>query len=92
MYELISKCTCRGTVRLWPELMIEHLVKGCGWPREHSCRQFSCASHMTARGVLCGYFPLAHLRARLCRENLFYTTAAALKGGFHSQRSSSPAE
>jgi len=31
---------CRGTFRLWLELVIEHLMKGCGWPREH--RQTVC--------------------------------------------------
>lgn len=27
---------CRGTVRTQLEVVIEHLVKGCGWRREHS--------------------------------------------------------
>lgn len=35
-----NKCTslkhcCRVTIRLWLELVIEHLVRGCGWPREN---------------------------------------------------------
>jgi len=30
----------RGTIRSGLESVIEHLVKGCGWPREH--RQIVC--------------------------------------------------
>ena len=33
------------------DLVTEHLVKGCCWPKEHSCKQFACAQHMTRRGV-----------------------------------------
>jgi len=36
-----------GTIRSQPGPVIEHLVKGCGQPWEHSWKQFTCA---TGRG------------------------------------------
>lgn len=45
------KDDCRGTVRLWLELVFKHLVKGCGWPREN--RQIVGTSDLYARR--CGH-------------------------------------
>jgi len=36
-----------GTIRSWPEPVIEHLVKGQGQPPWHSWKQFTC---VTKRG------------------------------------------
>jgi len=41
---------CWGTVRSGLELVIELLVKGCSWPREHRQSVGICAFHLTSRG------------------------------------------
>jgi len=40
---------CRGTVRKRLGLVIEHLVRGCCWPRDHGSIGGSCALQV-ARG------------------------------------------
>jgi len=40
---------CRETVMSGLELVIEHLVKGCGRPREHRHIVCTCAPHLTRR-------------------------------------------
>jgi len=40
---------CKGTVRSGLKPLIEHLVKGCGWPREHRQIVCTCAPHLSRR-------------------------------------------
>ena len=41
LFFLVPFPNCMGTDRSLPEPVIEHLVKGHGWPWEHSCEQFT---------------------------------------------------
>lgn len=41
--------TCNGNARSWLELVTEHLMKGCGWPREHRKIVRICAPHVIRR-------------------------------------------
>lgn len=44
------KYICRGTVSSGLRLVIEHLVKGCAWSRQHRQIVCTCAPHLTRRG------------------------------------------
>lgn len=46
---------CGGNARSCLEMVIEHLLKGSGWPREHRKILCTCALHITrSRGGQCG--------------------------------------
>lgn len=60
---LILMDHCRGTVRSGLELVIKHLVKGCGWPREHRLIVYTCAPQVTRRGGARVETPWAYIRA-----------------------------
>ena len=60
----------RGTVSLGLELMIEHLVKGCGWPGEHRQIVCSCAPQVISRRRPSVQPLWAHKRASLWKENI----------------------
>jgi len=42
--------------------VIEHLAKGCGWPREHRHIVYTCAPNLTRRDGLRVEPPCAHIR------------------------------
>lgn len=60
---MLSDTLCRETVRLWCELVMEHLVKGCVWPREHGQIVCTCAPHVIRWGGRSVDLPWAHIRA-----------------------------
>lgn len=71
----------------WLELVIEHLVKLCGWLREHRQIICTCALHLTRS---CGPGvepPWAHIRARHWRDG-HLDLGYSLRRVLHSQRSS----
>ena len=51
------------TVRSGLELVMEHLVKRCGWPREHRHIICICALHVLRRSGPRVKPPWAHIRA-----------------------------
>jgi len=73
--------------------MTEHPVKGYGWPREHSCRQFTCVSQVTRRGGPWVHppSPPAHLRASLRGENVLSVKVLFGEGVHYGYRPISPA-
>ena len=53
----------RETIRSGLELVIENLVKGCGWPRDHRHIVHTSVFFVTRRDGLRVELPCAHVRA-----------------------------
>ena len=75
---------CVGTLRTWPEPVIEQLVKGCSQPQEHRCTQLSGA---TRKGGPRVHLSLTSFKGWQPEQKHFYMEIASL-GSF--QKSPDP--
>jgi len=68
---------CRGTIRKQLELVIEHLVKQCGWPGEQRQIVCTCAPQVTRRDRLRLGPPTVHINVSFREESISWTLAAS---------------
>ena len=83
-------CCCMATVRSQLELVIEHLVKRCGWPRAHG--QFVCiyAPHVIRRSRPRMEPPWAHIRASHRTGSISSIWVVCREGALYGRRVPSP--